>query len=299
MKAITRLATEKSIDDKSPQGSVVIPAHNEEQVIGRLLAPLSNAVRHGEFEVIVACNGCTDRTAEIARSFPGVSVIELKRGSKPAALNAADSVAQSWPRIYLDADVNISVRAIRAVLNYLADDSTPRAARPPFRYDVGGASAYVRSFYRARSRIATTSDRLWGAGVYALNAHARRKFTNFPTVIADDLFVDGQFTPRQKTILETDPVIVSTPRTIRTLISILRRTYRGNSELAASNLLAVSPNPTSGTLAELLRNSRRPSELLDSAVYVASVIFASRVGLEGGALWGAAISKRSSGIGYC
>ena len=49
--------------------SIVIPAHNEEAVIGRLLRSLSD--RKENDEIIVVCDGCSDRTAEIAARSPG------------------------------------------------------------------------------------------------------------------------------------------------------------------------------------------------------------------------------------
>jgi glycosyltransferase involved in cell wall biosynthesis len=51
----------------SPTRSIVIPAHNEEAVIARTLATLLRTAMPREFEVIVVCNGCSDRTAETVR----------------------------------------------------------------------------------------------------------------------------------------------------------------------------------------------------------------------------------------
>ncbi len=44
-----------------PRASVVIPAHNEEHVIGRCLDRLAQSAS-SELEVVVVANGCTDRT---------------------------------------------------------------------------------------------------------------------------------------------------------------------------------------------------------------------------------------------
>ena len=57
--------------------SILIPAHQEETTIGRCLSSLLMQAEPAEFHVIVAANGCTDNTAEVARTFPGVEVIEL------------------------------------------------------------------------------------------------------------------------------------------------------------------------------------------------------------------------------
>ena len=85
----------------------MIPAHNEAAVIARRLTPLAPLAAAGKLEVIVACNGCTDDTAAIARGFEGVTVLEMAQPSKTAALNAGDAAATHWPRFYLDADVEI------------------------------------------------------------------------------------------------------------------------------------------------------------------------------------------------
>src|SRR5690242_8367538 len=77
-----------------PRASVVIPAHNEEAVIGPCLATLLGSAEPGEFEVIVACNGCRDATAEIARRWaPTVRVLDLPEANKVLALQAGDDAA--------------------------------------------------------------------------------------------------------------------------------------------------------------------------------------------------------------
>ena len=77
-------------------------------MIARTLAPLAPLAAARQLEIIVACNGCTDETARIARGFDGVTVLELEQPSKAAALNAGDAAASHWPRLYVDADVQIS-----------------------------------------------------------------------------------------------------------------------------------------------------------------------------------------------
>ncbi|MCD5401266.1 glycosyltransferase [candidate division NPL-UPA2 bacterium] len=54
--------------------SIVIPARNEEKFLSACLESLRNQNYRGEYEIIVADNGSTDETANIARSF-GAKVI--------------------------------------------------------------------------------------------------------------------------------------------------------------------------------------------------------------------------------
>jgi glycosyltransferase involved in cell wall biosynthesis len=54
--------------------SVVIPAYNEEQYLGRCLAALARQTCPADrFEVILVDNGSTDATAEIARRYRGAT----------------------------------------------------------------------------------------------------------------------------------------------------------------------------------------------------------------------------------
>lgn len=57
--------------------SVVIPAHNEEKYVKRCIDSIKRAAKvfRGNVEIIIVCNRCDDRTAEIAMDN-GAVVIE-------------------------------------------------------------------------------------------------------------------------------------------------------------------------------------------------------------------------------
>ncbi len=242
-----------------PDGAVIIPAHNEAAVIARTLQPLAALAESGAIEVIVACNGCTDATAAIARSFPGVKVLELAEPSKTASLNAADALCTRWPRLYLDADIEATTEALAAVFEHLQNPNT-FSARPAFSYDTTGCSFFVRAYYRARARIPALQEHLWGAGAYAVNAAGHQRFSTFPSATADDLYVDSLFTGLEKAILATVPVVVRTPTSSKELIKTLRRIYRGKDELKAGS------SESSG-LGNLLRSVNGFQPALDAGVY--------------------------------
>ncbi|SDS52807.1 polymer biosynthesis protein, WecB/TagA/CpsF family [Pseudarthrobacter equi] len=244
-----------------PAGAVIIPAHNEASVLGRALEALTLPRESGNVEIIVACNGCTDGTAAIAQAVPGVRVIDVAEASKPAALNAGDEVATLWPRMYVDADVEVPVEALRATFEALSGGGV-LCARPRFTYDTAGASWSVRAYYRARNRLPQASASMWGAGVYGLNRDGHQRLGRFPELAAEDCYLDGLFTDSEKAVLECPPVTVRTPRTGRALLTVLKRTYRSNSEL---------PHPQSGhtaqTLQELAASIKSPSSAVDGSVY--------------------------------
>ncbi|MGH3416028.1 MAG: glycosyltransferase, partial [Actinocrinis sp.] len=107
--------------------SVVVPAHNEAAVIGRLLSGLvsdvaSEASDGAEaFETIVVANGCTDDTEQVASRFPGVRVVATPVPNKHRALRLGDEHARDFPRIYVDADVELSAAGVRALARALRD----------------------------------------------------------------------------------------------------------------------------------------------------------------------------------
>ena len=266
------------------QGSLVVPAHNEESVLSRTLQPLAGLVATGEVQLVVAANGCTDNTADRAADVPGTVVLELTEPSKAQALNAGDRAADRWPRLYLDADIEITPKAVVDVISVLAS-GTVLAARPPFLYDTTGASWSVRAYYRARNRLAETQTHLWGAGVYGLSKKGRQRFANFPGVTADDLFVDSLFEPHEKTVVETDPVIVHTPTDARSLLAVLRRTYAGNRELGSTPGVGRPESTTERTVHDLIRSGRSPARVVDALVYASFVLAARGSALRAPTVW--------------
>ncbi len=256
-----------------PSGSVVIPAHDEAAVLARTLRPLAPLARAGRVEVVVACNGCTDDTAGVARQFDGVGVVVVPEASKTAALNAADALATRWPRLYLDADIELTPRALRDLFALLHTE-TVLAARPRFVYDTAGAGPLVRSYYRARARVPSLSQALWGAGAYALTEKGHVRIGEFPPVTGDDLYVDACFDETEKQVVDTDPVVVRTPRQVRALLGVLGRACRGNGELLGGH---AAPTVRT-TVGELLRTATGPACAADAAVYCALALTARAVG---------------------
>src|SRR6185295_268865 len=96
--------------------SIVVPAHNENSGITRLLRTITMAFPPEELDVVVVCNGCTDGTANSARRFGSVvRVIETDVASKVCALNLGGQVARCFPRLYIGAGVVITAEAIEGL----------------------------------------------------------------------------------------------------------------------------------------------------------------------------------------
>lgn len=216
--------------------TVIIAAHNEESVLGGCLDALDRGGARTRFDVIVSANGCTDATAQVA-SEHGATVIDRAEPGKASALNAAEQKAPSHPHIYLDADIIVPADAVDALVHALDATSGRLAAVPRRRVLVSGRSWPVRAFYAINTRLPVYRQGLFGRGMIAVSEEGRRRFDRFPTMIADDLFLDSQFRDDEKIEVPDVEVIVEAPYTTRDLVRRLVRVRRGNAAMrdAAAN----------------------------------------------------------------
>ena len=212
--------------------SIVIPAHNEESTIGRCLNRLLGEGSSAGLQVVVACNGCSDRTADVARQFGSrVTVVETNVASKVYAMNLGDEVAQGFPRFYMDADVVLSPQDIQRIAKSLEGGSA-LAASPGMEMDLSKSSWAVRAYYRVWRALPYTRQGMMGVGVYALSQAGRGRFERFPDIIADDGFVRVLFKPHERTAVTDAKSIVTAPATLTNLIKIKTRSRLGGYQLA-------------------------------------------------------------------
>ncbi len=211
--------------------SVVIAAHDEEEVVGRCLDALLEASRPDELEIVVVCNGCTDRTADVARGYgDAVDVIETPRPSKTAALNLGDARVLGFPRFYVDADVTLPLDSVRLIAARLVEEDA-LAASPVMNLDLRGSSLAVRAYYRIWMRLPYVREGMIGVGVYALSEEGRRRFGEFPEVIADDGYVRMLFRAVERIHVDDAPVRIYAPEGFSDLVRIKTRSRLGRYQL--------------------------------------------------------------------
>lgn len=235
-----------------PAYSVVIPAHNEAAVIERCLRALLDDPE-GAPEIVVACNGCTDDTAAIARRIaPEATVLEIAQGSKILALNQGSAAATVAPRIFLDADILVTGRALRAVAEVLARDGEIRAAAPALNVDLTGCSSPVRSYYKVWLHQPYVLVGMVGSGLFGLSATGLAEIGTFPAIVADDLYVRTRFSPSQRLRVERDaagnPVnfTVFPPRDLWSLLRIESRRRAGDMQLKQTHDSEHTARTTTG-----------------------------------------------------
>lgn len=113
--------------------AVIICAHDEEAMIDGCLRAVLAQSRTPD-DVVVVANGCTDRTAEIAESFPGVRVVQEPRKGlvRARAIGVASTFAAVL--VYLDADCRPPERWLARVERRFSRTPALVALSGPYRY---------------------------------------------------------------------------------------------------------------------------------------------------------------------
>src|SRR6202034_2016326 len=224
--------------------TVVIPAHNEGRVIPRLLEQLINGADPGEMDIIVVANGCTDDTAEVAASFgPNVRVLTLPAASKHAALTAGDRAAEGFPRIYVDADVELRVDDVRALAAALCQPGV-LAAAPERELAMTGRPWQVRWYYDVWTLLPGVQRGLWARGGIAVNEAWQQRLVGPPPLQADDLAASLMFESHETVLEPGAQVVIYPPRTFAGLLSRRARCVTGGAQIERAEGLDSSGDRT-------------------------------------------------------
>ena len=116
----------------APPVSVIVPAYNEQQVIGHTIASLLMQEYAGDIEIVVVDDGSTDGTYAAAMethgTHPQVSVFTKPNGGKASALNLGLGHAKYDIVICLDADTVFSTDTIAELVQPLENPSVGAVA---------------------------------------------------------------------------------------------------------------------------------------------------------------------------
>jgi len=225
--------------------TVIIPAHNEEAVIGSCLDSLAAWRRESDLRVatIVVCNGCTDGTATLAREMRVAEVIEISTASKVLAINVGLDGAAPGPVMVVDADVRLRGGGPDAMLNALRHPGVLAAAPVAEMEYAPGTAWAVRAFYRLWFSLPYVNEGMVGCGVYALSEAARERLGAIPEIIADDGFVRACFTPAERCRVDDVVAVIRAPRTLRDLIRIKTRSRLGSYQLSGLHDSRIASRP--------------------------------------------------------
>jgi cellulose synthase/poly-beta-1,6-N-acetylglucosamine synthase-like glycosyltransferase len=177
--------------------AVVIPAHNEERVIARklrtTLAAVGNAGCPGQ--VIVAADGCTDRTCELTRRFsPAVELAVVQdRGGIVGAFKAGLALARYDIVVFSDADIEVDPGNYAELISHFADPSvggacgaTRMRVREGSGLNLEHLNVFLRTWVRQRQ-----SEHRATVGADGANWAVRKRLIRWPSSpqLAEDLVV--------------------------------------------------------------------------------------------------------------
>ncbi len=242
-------------------------------MIGRLLSQLTSAAEPGELEVIVVANGCADDTAAVAAGFgPPVKVLTMDAASKRTALRAGDDAAQGFPRVYVDADVELGTEDLRALCEAVSRPGI-LAAAPQRVLAMAGRPWPVRWYYDIWTRLPEVRRGLFGRGVIAVGEAGHARIISLPPLLADDLAASLAFAATERMVVPRARVVVHPPRT---LADLLRRRIRAMQGVAQIEQDAGAPDSTARTqLSDLVAMARgKPLLAPKVAVFIAVTVAA-------------------------
>ncbi|MDP3934908.1 MAG: glycosyltransferase family A protein [Candidatus Giovannonibacteria bacterium] len=199
--------------------SLVIPAHNEEKYIG---ACLQSAQKHaGDFcEIIVINNASTDKTAEVAKNFPGVRVVDepqkgLTKARQRGLMEAGGDIVA-----YIDADCRLPSRWFETVFKEFNSNPNLVALSGPYRYyDLPHFQKFIAELgWWAAPPIYRAVGYMILGGNFAAKKNALQKMGGFDAAIdfyGEDTDIARRLSPFGKILFRMDFFVHSSGRRLQ------------------------------------------------------------------------------------
>lgn len=172
----------------SPSLSLVIPAHNEGDVIRRKIENSLSLKVPGEYQVVVISDGSTDDTASIAGSFADeycITFIDIpERKGKANALNIGVQNATGEIVVFSDASIILDRNALIEVAKPF-DDPNIGCVSGEDKIDGGGGEGLYGKYELLLRRLESASGSIVGASG-SFYAQRRGLVTEFPEGVAPD-----------------------------------------------------------------------------------------------------------------
>jgi cellulose synthase/poly-beta-1,6-N-acetylglucosamine synthase-like glycosyltransferase len=195
--------------DDLPSVTLIIPAYDEEEVIERKVAN-ARALDYpaDRLEIVVASDGSSDRTADLARAAGADRVLELPRGGKVAALNRAVSEASGTILAFSDANSYWRPDALRRLVDRFADARVGYACGQ-VRFEGGEGGNQEGIYWRYEMAVRSMETRLAGitAGNGAIYAVRRDAYIELDPSRGQDIGFPFELTKRGwRAVYETSAV---------------------------------------------------------------------------------------------
>src|SRR3954452_11133453 len=191
-------AASPETDGELPGVTLIIPAYDEAEVIERKIANARALDYPGDrLEIVVASDGSSDRTAELARDAGADRVLELPRGGKVAALNQAVPVSRGAVIAFSDANSYWRPDALRRLVARFEDERVGYACGQ-VRFQGGEGGNQEGVYWRYEMAVRSMETRLAGitAGNGAIYAVRREAYIELDPSRGQDIGFPFELTKR-------------------------------------------------------------------------------------------------------
>ncbi len=199
------LARARGVDEAATQAaepppsvSLIVAAHDEEaSIVGWVRSTLGFEYPRERLEVIVVSDGSTDRTVEWAAKAGADLVLEVPRGGKVAALNAAVERARGEVLAFSDANSIWEADALRQLVARFADPKVGYVCGQ-LRLEGDGGENQEGVYWRYETAVRALESRLAGvtAGNGAINAVRRESYIALEPTRGQDISLPYEVTKR-------------------------------------------------------------------------------------------------------
>ncbi len=181
-----------------PNVSLIVAAHDEEASITRWVrSTLAFDYPRQRLEVVVVSDGSTDHTLELAAKAGADLVLEVPRGGKVAALNAAVAKARGDVLAFSDANSSWEPDALRRLIARFADPKVGYVCGQ-LRLEGDGGENEEGLYWRYETAIRALESDLAGvtAGNGAINAVRRPAYIALEPTRGQDISLPYEVTKR-------------------------------------------------------------------------------------------------------
>jgi hypothetical protein len=144
-------------------------------------------------------------------------------------LRIGDENAHSFPRLYVDADVELRTADVRALADALRAPDV-LAVAPERVLDLADRPLMVRWYYRIWQRLPTVQHGLFARGVIGISEAGHQRL-DWGDAMSDDLAASVAFAPHERRVVRAARVVVHPPRTVGDLLRRRVRAVTGTTQL--------------------------------------------------------------------
>jgi cellulose synthase/poly-beta-1,6-N-acetylglucosamine synthase-like glycosyltransferase len=227
-------------DAIAPTVTAIVAVRNGAAWLGaKLDSLLAQDYPHEQLSILVVSDGSTDDTARVAAEYarrdPRIALLEVPRGGKAAALNAAIPRASGEVLVLTDVRQPLMPNCLREIVRPFADPSVGVVSGELRIRGAGGAASVPSMYWRLetslRHALARLDSTLGATGpIYAIRRALVRPVP--PGLILDDMYLPlGAFFAGHRLVTEPGAVAWDEEMDVATEFRRKVRTLAGNYQL--------------------------------------------------------------------